>query len=238
MTGLVYKEWKQNRWYILAMILLGAIPTLVALRAYNAIQDSEQSDGVLRVFGMLVCFFAAGILQTLVLRGDDRKLWGYFISTTADGYKGFIRIKYEMIFVMIVLLYTSVGLFGGLYSAVLADMNVTEVSEISGICAALSFLQIFLRAVDIPFILRFGNKRGSMIKMIFILVLVITLSILVLTNIGNITVTLFDFGETLLNGDKGSIIFSALPVLAIVVYYLSYRISCRLYLKGVEQYDK
>ncbi len=38
MTGLVYKEWKQNRWFILSMILCGALP-LVFLFEKDIIGD-------------------------------------------------------------------------------------------------------------------------------------------------------------------------------------------------------
>ena len=39
MTGLVYKEWKQNRWYILSMILCGFAPLLVLLLLHSEISD-------------------------------------------------------------------------------------------------------------------------------------------------------------------------------------------------------
>ena len=35
-----------------------------------------------------------------------------------------------------------------------------------------------------------------------------------------------------------SLALGILSVLALAAYYISYRISCRIYLKGVEQYDR
>ena len=74
MTGLVYKEWKQNRWYILSMILCGFAPLLVLLLLHSEISDIGETP--LLIGGLIAGFLVAGALQMLVLRGDDRKLWG------------------------------------------------------------------------------------------------------------------------------------------------------------------
>ena len=100
MTGLVYKEWKQNRWFILSMIFCSFAPLLVLLLLRGEIPGADHT--ALRIGGLIAGFLAAGALQMLVLRGDDRKLWAYWVTSTADGYKGFLRVKYEMIFGMIV----------------------------------------------------------------------------------------------------------------------------------------
>ena len=84
MTGLVYKEWKQNRWFILSMILCGFAPLFVLLLMHGEI--SNIGNAPLRIGGLIAGFLVAGALQMLVLRGDDRKLWGYWITATPEGY--------------------------------------------------------------------------------------------------------------------------------------------------------
>ena len=234
MTGLVYKEWKQNRWFILSMILCGLVPLFVLLLLHSEISDIGETP--LRIGGLIAGFLAAGALQMLVLRGDDRKLWGYWITASADGYKGFLRVKYEMIFAMIVLFLFTLQCVDRGYCAAAADMGMTEVGEISGIAVLLSFVQILLRAVDIPFVYRFGSKKGSLIKLICLIVLAIILLAMLILNTERLD-TVTQMGKKVFSVQNSSLILSVGLVICLALYYLSYHITCRLYLKGVEQYD-
>ena len=234
MTGLVYKEWKQNRWYILSMILCGFAPLLVLLLMREEIPAA--GDTALRIGGLIAGFLAAGALQMLVLRGDDRKLWGYWITASADGYRGFLRVKYEMIFAMIVLFLFTLQCVDRGYCAAAADMGMTEVGEISGIAVLLCFVQILLRAIDIPFVYRFGSKKGSLIKLICLIVLAIILLAMLILNTERFD-TIIEMGKKVFSVQNSSLILSVGLMICLSLYYLSYRITCRLYLKGVEQYD-
>ena len=135
MTGLVYKEWKQNRWFILSMILCGFAPLLVLLLLHGVIPKADNIE--LRIGGLIAGLLAAGALQLLVLHGDDRKLWGYWITSTSDGYKGFLRVKYEIIFAMIVLF---------LFSLQFVDMGYCAI----GIRSDLENLQRALALPEFP----------------------------------------------------------------------------------------
>ncbi|MBR1384594.1 MAG: ABC-2 transporter permease [Ruminococcus sp.] len=229
MTGLVYKEWKQNRLLFLSMILCGSAPLIVLLLMRGEIKDIGEAP--IRIGGMIAGFLAAGALQIMVLRGDDRKLWGYWITATPDGYKGFLRVKYEMIFAMIVLFLFTLQCVDRGYCAVAADMGKTDIAEVSGIAVLLCFVQILLRAIDIPFVYRFGSKKGSFVKLTYLIMLTIFLLALFILN--------KDCFDSIIEVFKtnSSLMLSVSLVLCLVLYYLSYRITCRLYLKGVEQYD-
>ena len=233
MTGLVYKEWKQNRWYILSLILCGLAPVLAVLLFRNEIPHDLNE---LRTGGMIAGFLAAGALQIMVLRGDDRRLWGYWITATPDGYRGFLRVKYEMIFGMIVLLMFSVQLGDMGYCAAAADMGKAEAVQLSGIALPLCFVQILLRAIDIPFVYRFGSKKGSFIKLICLIVLVIIMLVFLILNIEH-SDNIIESCKKVMNVQNRSLFLSLGLVVCLALYYLSYRITCRLYLKGVEQYD-
>jgi len=234
MTGLVYKEWKQNRWFIFSMILCGFAPVFVLLLLGSEIQTAN--DTALRTSGLIAGFLAAGALQMLVLRGDDRKLWGYWITSTADGFRGFLRVKYEMIFGMIVLFLFSLQFVDMGYCAVAADMGKKDITQISDIAIPLCFVQILLRAVDIPFVYRFGSKKGSFVKLILMIVFAILFCIILILNEEKMDM-IMDIGKKAFDVQNSSLILSAGLVMCLVLYYLSYRITCRLYLKGVEQYD-
>lgn len=234
MTGLVYKEWKQNRLLILSMILCGFAPLIVLLLMRGEIKDIGEAP--IRIGGLIAGFLAAGALQMLVLRGDDRKLWGYWITATPDGYKGFLRVKYEMIFAMIVLFLFTLQCVDRGYCAAAADMGMTEIGEISGIAVLLCFVQILLRAIDIPFVYRFGSKKGSFVKLICLIVLTIILLALLILNTERFD-TIIDTCKKVVSGQNSSLILSIGLVVCLALYYFSYRTTCRLYLKGVEQYD-
>lgn len=234
MTGLVYKEWKQNRLFILSMILCGTAPLLALLVMRGALPDT--GDTPLRIGGLIAGILAAGALQMMVLRGDDRRLWSYWITATPDGYKGFLRVKYEMIFGMIVLFLFSLQFVDMGYCAVAADMGMTDAGSISDIAFLLGFVQILVRATDIPFTYRFGSKKGGFIKLICTVTLAILLCVVLILNVDNMD-KITDIGRKIFNEHTGSLILSLGLVVCIGLYYLSYRITCRLYLKGVEQYD-
>ena len=234
MTGLIYKEWKQNRWFILSMILCGFAPLLVLLLLRGEIPNADHT--ALRIGGLIAGFLASGTLQMMVLRGDDRKLWGYWITASANGYKGFLRVKYEMIFGMIVLFLFSLQFVDMGYCAVAADMGMTDAGSISDIAFLLGFVQILVRATDIPFTYRFGSKKGSYIKLICTVTLAILLCVVLILNVDNMD-KIKDIGKTIFNEHTSSLILSLGLVVCLGLYYLSYRITCRLYLKGVEQYD-
>ena len=233
MTGLVYKEWKQNRWFILSMIPCGFAPLLALLLLREQITSVDNI--ALRIGGLIAGFLAAGALQLLVLRGDDRKLWGYWITATADGYKGFLRVKYEMIFGMIVLFLFSLQFVDIGYCAVAADMGSEDIGSISSIALLLGFMQILFRAIDIPFTYRFGSKKGSFIKLICMVTLAIILGAVLIVSAEHIE-HIIETARDLFS-QNSSLILSVGLVVCLVLYYLSYRITCKLYLKGVEQYD-
>ena len=234
MTGLVYKEWKQNRWFILSMIPCGFAPLLALLLLREQITSVDNI--ALRIGGLIAGFLAAGALQLLVLRGDDRKLWGYWITATADGYNGFLRVKYEMIFGMIVLFLFSLQFVDMGYCAVAADMGSEDIGSISSIALLLGFMQILFRAIDIPFTYRFGSKKGGFIKLICTVTLAILLCVVLILNVDNMD-KIMDMGKTIFIEHTSSLILSLGLVVCLGLYYLSYRITCKLYLKGVEQYD-
>ena len=103
--------------------------------------------------------------------------------------------------------------------------------------AALLIVFVFLLvwAVEIPFTVYFGSKNGGMIKMIMFYIII--LGILIYGLYGKRELS-FDGLFRLLLSDAISIgayvLMTAFEIGAAVLYLLSYRISCRLYLKGAE----
>lgn len=244
MKGLAYKEWVQNRWFILSMILLGFMPVLMMFLLRDTMTAAEIADDAtgffkLRTIGVVIAFLASGLLESMVIiRSDDRKLWGYFISSTEEGYRGFIRVKYEMVYIMIVMASMSLMIVDQITVLFLNDTRHIAADSTQNIISVLTVFQLLLRAVDFPFIIRFGEKKGNIIKLIMLLSIFIILIILVMTDAGGINVKLYDAVSVLISDRNALLAVSSAGVVVLAVYYLSYRISCRLYLKGVEEYVK
>lgn len=244
MKGLAYKEWVQNRWYILSMILLGLMPVLMMFLLRDVMSAEEIADDTtgffkLRTIGVVIAFLASGLLESMVIiRSDDRKLWGYFISSTEEGYRGFIRVKYEMVYIMIVMASMSLMIADQITVLFLSDTRHIAADSTQNIIVVLTVLQLLMRAVDFPFIIRFGEKRGNIIKLIMLLSLFIIVIILLMTDAGGINVKLYDAVSSLITEKNALLAVSSAGLAVLAVYYLSYRISCRLYLKGVEEYVK
>ena len=139
MTGFVYKELKQNLRYILLTVVSGFVALIVLIMfrdSYNA-----HDYNILLMLGLIGGLLLAGGMEMAVLNGDDRKLWAYFVSSTSDGYKGFLRVKYEMIFVMSLLFLTSFSLCEQLITAIAADKGMMVESSASAIAVPLVFIQ-------------------------------------------------------------------------------------------------
>jgi len=159
MTGFVYKELKQNLRYILLTVVSGFIPLIVLIMFRDSGETASDFQKLLEI-GLIGRLLLAGGMEMAVLNGDDRKLWAYFVSSTSEGYKGFLRVKYEMIFVMSLLFLTSFTLCEQLITAIAADRGMMVESSASAIAVPLVFIQFLLRSVDIPLFYRFGAKRA------------------------------------------------------------------------------
>ena len=95
-----------------------------------------------------------------------------------------------------------------------------------------SYMQLLFRGIEIPFTLRFGVKNGSIVKMILFVVVGIAFMIFCMVYAEAVTEFL-ENGSSILD-----ILLSFLPAVSVAVYYLSYKLSVGLYMKGAEEYDK
>ena len=107
---------------------------------------------------------------------------------------------------------------------------------------------------SLPFVIRYGSKRGVNIKVAVILIIALCIGIYAL--FGDISYFMKGEGfvnqiqeavmningnevaDKLLKQDASKLLIASLiPHIIVGLYYLSYRISCKLYLKGTEEYD-
>lgn len=248
--GFFYKELKQNR---LTIILTAVLPTILILLNFGMLYSTSGTENkgfkealassdsnFMRYLCMGIGAFVASGMLTAVFTGDDRKLWTYFTVSTPQGVKGFLYNKYVLCFAMnglyMVTSYFAQNLYDTIYYAVTGKENIIMNPTI-----VLFYALLALCAIDIPFMIRFGQKKGSIIKttamMAISTVLVLIFELLPYDVQEKLMQTLVKIKDGTAN-DTIMLMFSLLPAICIAAYLMSYRVSCKLFMKGVDEYDK
>ena len=237
MFGLLYKELIIHKKQLLMIY-----PVLVFFSIWCIVPPLTSPD--LSEWELILVLTLCSIITILTLamfemgifEADEMKKWQAFIVSTPDGIKNQIGAKYIFnaalscsVVTVLLIIYQSAG-----------ALNGTDVTIGIIILMQLLWFQLFLRALETPFIIRFGSKQGNLIRMIIIGV--IAFGFVVYGLFGDLSIfgSLKDFLEWANDFlTKSNNYFLMLtPGATLVLYYISYRISCRLYLKGGEYYDK
>lgn len=240
MTGLIYKEYKQNKLLLISVVF---IPFMVYMIPFflmfgMAETDNSENDQILFTLTVFVGYIALAVIQSLTFKGDDTKKWGYFIASNPEGIKGYLYTKYMMVLGM--------GLFFSFFMAV-AEMVGEAIYEsvyhssllsMNSLYMILFLVQLIFLAIDIPFIVRFGVKMGSIIKTVVVILLVLIFTVAFVISPDAVVNTFYSIG-TVFSGEGSGLVFTSIfPYLSFVLFYLSYKISCMIYMKGVENYAK
>lgn len=248
MTGLAYKEWKQNQGFLLLTLI---VPVLIAYPVCAWFLHSTQTGtGGLSVMELirqeqmgefwlmfqLAAFLATGLFQGMIFSADAKKVRAMWAAASPEGVAGFVRGKYLLTFAM-----SMIGMFslqtGDFLMEMICAANDASWFGMADFMMLFFWLQIILRAVDIPLTLRFGLKNGSLIKSIFMIAIGLAVMIVV-SNFGEQLVGLYEKATEQQLGTAVNLLLGLLPVIALVMYGLSYKLSCKVYMKGAEQYDK
>lgn len=241
MTGLIYKEFAIQKKNLLMMM---AALTIVSLILFVPAGSSESLMGTfLSVFGLLVYIYAfmlTGMYQPSIFEIDERKKWAYFMAASPLTAKGQVASKY--LFTLIVSIFTVIWC---------TTVNNLQISISNGgvdmtmMLVCMFSIQIFLRAVEYPFIVKIGSKNGGMVKTIsFVVIFMLIVIYLLFGKLPHVSSMdeLFDWIVNVVNGSAFSenvlFLISIFPFISALLYWLSYKISCRFYLEGAEAYEK
>ena len=248
MSGLIYKECKQNRFFLIATIVLPLFVfflPLVILRNNDSLFMTAsmlitESGQTAKILFIIVGYLIAGAMQISTYMGDDSKRWGYFIASSPEGAKGYIYTKYMLILGMCMLFVFSLEMSDILYGTFFSRVTKQPYISMSTLFIALFYLQLLLRAIDMPFIVRFGMKQGYIIKLILLLAELLII-IAVFAASPSVMLAFGELLENLINNENGDgmlVVSAVFPYVSIGIFVLSYKISCKLYMRGVEHYDK
>ncbi|MBQ6041306.1 MAG: ABC-2 transporter permease [Oscillospiraceae bacterium] len=265
MTGLVYKELRQNRINLWAAAL-AAPGFLLLMLAFSAVQSiagnanfadlyaelagkNDLPFSMLQFYTVFGPFFVGGLVSLTIFTQDETKKWGYFTASHPKGIRGAVYAKYLIVFLVSVIVLFSVNITDMillLLEHLILGTAREDLVSYTDVYAIVLFIQLFLRMFDIPFIIRFGRKRGEKVKVAifgfgFIAFLVYLLFGPLPGKDAEIFVSVYDWYQNFISGKAQEVSYCILAGflwLTIIGYNISYRISCKLYMKGVEQYDK
>lgn len=237
MSGLIYKEIVTNR---KTLILMAVVSTILSSIFFLQPEEADIPSTIYYLLGMMTfvfVFFIIGMMQPMIFEADETKRWAYFISSSPKAARGQVESKY--IFILMIS-----------FGAMILCMVINDLAElINGVpdmfllIYNLLIIQIFLMALELPFIFRFGSKAGGSYKAaVFIIAFLAVIAYLLFGDISmfNNIDALYEKIIAFFNGEipDGLYIFMAVSPYAVgIVYYISYRISVKLYLKGAENYD-
>lgn len=246
MTGFLYKEIKLNwkRFFIFfpAMLAYPVMLMIVFLTTDDDIMEdaSVGLDYLMLGFGAFIAFLVGGAFEDSLFKDGENKKWAYFVTSTPTGIKGQMGAKYLLTMMFSMLTVTVLVLCNGL-----AMEGDTKVRDFSIIYVSFFYVQLLMRAIEYPLMARFGGKNGKNVKILIISV--ITLIAIIYTLFGDTSAfnDMPNFWETLFKtfGDpekakKIMLWFSIGAASILPIYYLSYRLAVKWYLKGVEHYAK
>lgn len=245
MRGLLYKEFALNRVNLLCF-LMAAVATIAGV--FFPFMSVEKTDTALvgkfmemmAAFMYIIDFFVLNVFNVNFLQADEQKTPAYFFVSTPESVKGVIWAKY--VFILLVAVFMMIWCF-------LLEDIVTTVTGIALnakiLYGMLFYMHLFFSAFDLPFMLRFGAKAGSVIK--GVLFAAIVLGGIIYALFGDLSMfgsmdTFYEAMGGFISGEKIPdsfwLLIGLLPFVSIGAYFGSYKLSCKLYLKGVETYAK
>ena len=244
MNGLLYKEFRQNRFTLLICAGLALVFLVLPIQAlFEELGDVESLDTYMMVMKRgfsIIVFFVGSTAQSMFFKSDEVKKYAYFSASTPEGVEGTLWRKYTAVFMLTGICFIYCYIVDAVFCI------FAENSSVISLVILIIYAQIFLRAIEIPFWVRFGANRGSMVKAAF--VLVIWFAVILYALFGDLSILNENLEDEIMEallkfmeGDVPDWVFlvqGIFPFAAAALYYLSYKISCKLYLKGVEEFDK
>ncbi len=249
MTGFIYKEWKLNKKYILLSMLIPFLIFFVTFGIFmvkNGFKEglalvNESKGQIVLVMLSIIGLATTGTLEMKIYEYDESKKWAFFVATSAEGIKGYLYVKYMLILgmsIIYMLLYGFAYSLAGTFYYICTKQ--VFVSGVQNFISILFFAQIFFRAWDMIFVVRFGTRVGQIIKLCVFTFGAIGL-VLLFNAFQDQIYTITEFFEKLFNsaGDnEAMLVVGILPFACMGCYFLSYLIACKIYLKGALQYGK
>lgn len=241
MLGMLYKDIIANKKTLLLITLISVILMLGVPTAeyFFSAGTSDSQENMTLLFSLgttFISFMLWKMILSMLMTKDESKKWSYFIISTADGAKNQVGEKYIASFLL------AMSWFCISFICLSLTMDFTKTELDMGVIFLILFaIMLILNAIDLPFYFAFTTKNGAMVKAMSLLVLMIAALIYLL--FGDLSIIKGIFGgsdlSTMLSPDESSIAkIDLFLLLTAVIYYVSYKISASVYVKGVNKYGR
>ncbi len=232
MRGLLYKQIMTFRLPAAAVVL-----SHLYFAAFMVLSALDGKDGNMwAVLEMIVPFALFSVCSGELFRYDEREKWCCFAASTPQTSKGQVLVKYYFTLAANVVILFLCFLADCLFVALRGDIASSNL-----VIGYIFFcISLMTNALEFPFYFRFGSEHGGQVKAASVVTVVLLICVYGL--FGDISFLLDgNFSDTFKNLLSGSAALWALalfPAAAVSAYYLSYRISLRMYRKGMENYGQ
>ncbi len=242
MLGLLYKEIVSNKKTIIPMFLvlgffeLAMLAVMISVTVFGSERLEDWELGLMYMLCSICVFFILLFLEPCINQNDEMKKWQAFIVSTEDGLKKQVGSKYLMCFITATVTYNLMNVIGSISAASMGlDITIFQTLGMQFI-----WMLLLLYSIEMPFMLAFGVKKGEKIREI--ICLLIAFAGAAYLCFGDLSI----FGDPVrlvfwlkdLAQDNSNYFLLLTPPVTLILYYISYRISCKVYLNGGEHYEK
>lgn len=243
MLGLMYKDYLLLKKEIITSLFGIVGCSILLLIPWNKLSTDAMNVQILEFFVPVITYIMIFIvisgIQINIFSLDERKNYSSFIMSTPIGENGQVLSKYYEI-----ILLSFSGVIYGYLCDIIASLISGKTKSTMMIYLTLFFVQIFLRAVDIPFYVRYGQKYGGTIKIAMIGGFsFIGIVYCLFGKLPDFTIdTMFEsiikwLADTKAVSLTSLGIIAVFPYITVLCFYISYKISVKVYKKGVEVYE-
>lgn len=228
MIGMIYREFLIQRKKLLMILPLFLFFSLFPLIPALTTPDLKSYELQLTLgLATLVFILISGMFEEGLFENDESKIWRAFILSAPSG--NILQILTKYIFVLLL------SGFGALLILLMIFINgaimKTDISINIDALMSLLAIQLFIRTLEIPFIVRFGSKNGNYYRMI--LLTIVSLGCIIYGLFGDLSIfgSLESFLKWFMDffSKEHSLLFRLLPLAVMPFYFLSFLLSCRIY---------
>ncbi len=250
MLGLIYKDFVIIRKEIISNSLMLFVNSILLFLPWESIMadsgihfallsGANMANKIMPAITYFFVFSIIGGLQNDLFAHDEKRCYHAFVTSTPLTEKGQVRAKYLGALILIF-----IGLMWAIICSFTAPIIGDATESTSKIALVFFSVQMLLSSFGLPFIIRFGEKKGDVFKMAFLAVFlffgIVYLLFGPLPEISRdrIFETILEWivDETKFSTLKSRVVTFAPPI-SLILYAISYAVSAKLYPKAVEGYE-
>ena len=230
MWGLIYKDMQLMK----KDLLFGVLGVMFFSFPFIFAYTTDEFDAFILfivIFEVCCIFFIISNVQSGIYSHDEYALWKNYIKCAPNGNRRQISAKY--------VINLGISVFG-LVWCVICNVVINVIAEekqyISAIYCIVFIGQIILNAIEMPFLIRFGEKQGKVVKILMFSVIAFVAVVYLLfgdlpkvngaEEMVNYMVDIY-YDLEAYNGKILKVLCGIAPC-SLVLYYLSYKVSVKL----------